>query len=369
MDVMQSKVVKSLSCHEIELKLSEAKLKQKGKTGQAAWLSKGLKIEETQLEVRSFARSLGWQPTTSQKLDLVNRRRCLQKTIEAFTNTAMEFIEEDLVNSIYDQDSVITDDLDPQDGDKGEPGAPSISKADPGGQVLPFPSQIPEEFLSLLAMEHRASIIALREKELDIRKGHAEDCLETVRGAVIQLSWQFKNRVWPAEGITQKTRAWEGANILEKVCTLQRRLYNRNCQVLYTLGPRTELELLTADSGQSSDRLSWLWSNTRLSPNTADDDLYSTEFLRLNWLCARAQKNRWAEELELTKHEMEWTIRFYMYMATTWQSHQDSATQLSSGHRAYAEKQIDMWNELGHVSEAMFKHLNTAFTSTWNLVW
>ncbi|KAF8873408.1 hypothetical protein CPB84DRAFT_1665355, partial [Gymnopilus junonius] len=70
-----------------------------------------------------------------------------------------------------------------------------------------------------------------------------------------------------------------------------------------------------------------------------------------------AQKNRWAEELELTKHEMEWTVRFYMYMATTWQSHWDSTTQLSSGHHAYAEKQIDMWNELGHVSEAMFKHL------------
>ncbi|KAF8868310.1 hypothetical protein CPB84DRAFT_1756485 [Gymnopilus junonius] len=165
------------------------------------------------------------QPTTSQKLDLVNHRRHLQKTIEAFTNTAMEFIEEDLVNSIYNQDSVITDDLDPQDGDKGEPGALSISKADPNGQVLPFPSQILDKFLSLLAMEHRASIIALREKELDICKGHAEDCLETVQGAMIQLSWQFKNKVWPAEGIAQKTRAWEGANILEKVCTLQRRLY------------------------------------------------------------------------------------------------------------------------------------------------
>ncbi|KAF8899534.1 hypothetical protein CPB84DRAFT_1747881 [Gymnopilus junonius] len=128
----------------------------------------------------------------------------------------MEFIEEDLVNSIYDQDSVITDDLDPQDGDKCKPGAPLISKVDPDGQVLPFPSQIPDEFLSLLAMEHRASIIALREKELDICKGHAKDCLETVWGAVIQLSWQFKNKVQPAEGIAQKTRAWEGANIWKK---------------------------------------------------------------------------------------------------------------------------------------------------------
>ncbi|KAF8875479.1 hypothetical protein CPB84DRAFT_1668450, partial [Gymnopilus junonius] len=69
----------------------------------------------------------------------------------------------------------------------------------------------------------------------------------------------------------------------------------------------------------------------------------------LNWLHAQAQKNRWAEELELTKHEMEWTIRFYMYMATTWQT--------IIRHHAYAEKQIDMWNELGHVLEAMFKHL------------
>ncbi|KAF8868309.1 hypothetical protein CPB84DRAFT_1696767 [Gymnopilus junonius] len=122
-------------------------------------------------------------------------------------------------------------------------------------------------------------------------------------------------------------------------------------ELQYPLLTKDDCQVSTAvsapnSSRQSSDQLSWLWSNTCLSPNTADMTSI-LQILHLNWLHARAQKNRWAEELELTKHEMEWTVRFYMYMATTWQSRRDSATQLSSGHCAYAEKQIICGMSLG----------------------
>lgn len=45
---------KALSRREIELKLSEDELLHPGKTGQAAWLSKGLKIEEAQYVVNEY---------------------------------------------------------------------------------------------------------------------------------------------------------------------------------------------------------------------------------------------------------------------------------------------------------------------------
>ena len=71
----------------------------------------------------------------------------------------------------------------------------------------------------------------------------------------------------------------------------------------------------------------------------------------LNWLHAQAQNNQWAEELNLTKREMQWTILWYVHMAEKWSAHWDSAANLSLGHQCYAEKQIAMWNELRQVME------------------
>ena len=89
---------------------------------------------------------------------------------------------------------------------------------------------------------------------------------------------------------------------------------------------------------------------------------------RVNWLRARAQRNRWAEEVNLTKHEMQWTVRWYVHMATKWKARRDAAADLSRGHVAYAEKQIAMWNELGRVSDLMFTNSNSHHTSVWQLV-
>ncbi|KAF8957920.1 hypothetical protein BDZ97DRAFT_1591460, partial [Flammula alnicola] len=77
---------------------------------------------------------------------------------------------------------------------------------------------------------------------------------------------------------------------------------------------------------------------------------------RVNWLRARAQNNRWAEELNLTKHEMQWTVRWYVHMAEKWKARRDPEVEVSRGHRAYAEKQMAMWNELGRVSEVIFSN-------------
>lgn len=65
---------------------------------------------------------------------------------------------------------------------------------------------------------------------------------------------------------------------------------------------------------------------------------------------------------------MEWTVRFYMHMAGKWQARRDTENQISLGHRAYAEKQIAMWNELGRVAETTFTRINDNFIPTWHLV-
>lgn len=244
------------------------------------------------LELRAFARLLGRHPTTAQRLDLVGRRRRLRKTIEAFTRTAVEFMDEDVVNSIYEEDNVVVDEIDPEDRVEDQAGL--ITGADPDGQLLPFPSSIPGDYLAHLTREQRDIIKSLRGKELEIRQGHAEDCLESVRGAVIQLSWQFKNKVRGATGIAQKTKSWDGVNLLKGVLKLQRHLYNLNRNIMFSFGDRTILEpkypyLSQGDCrtsttitdpnapGQSSARLAWIWSSGRIAPDGSEDSAYYVE--------------------------------------------------------------------------------------------
>ena len=65
---------------------------------------------------------------------------------------------------------------------------------------------------------------------------------------------------------------------------------------------------------------------------------------------------------------MEWTIRWYVHMADKWKSRQDAVGDTFRGRRAYAEKQISMWNELGRVSEVMFLTVNSNHLPVWRLV-
>ena len=64
--------------------------------------------------------------------------------------------------------------------------------------------------------------------------------------------------------------------------------------------------------------------------------------------------HRWTEELRLTKYEMQWTVRYFVYQALVWRNRRELMNNLS-GHRTYAEEQMTMWNELAHVTEASFQ--------------
>ncbi len=94
-----------------------------------------------------------------------------------------------------------------------------------------------------------------------------------------------------------------------------------------------------------------------------------TSVFRVHWLRARAQRGRWAEELVLVKNEMKWTVNFYMYMAETWQQRRDtfgatpSTDRITRGSRAFAERQLSIWNNLGEVSERAFRNVDADFES------
>ena len=162
-----------------------------------------------------MCQNLGSTPTTAQHLDLVKRRLRLRRHLDTFIQKARDFLGIELVEEfLFKQTTGIIDD-DTEDTDQfGIPlPAPTGSLADPENQPLPFPSIITETMFNEFSIEDQKRITHLKKKELEIRIGHAEDCLELVRSAVIQSSWLYKNGVWVTEG-AMNSRATTRANIV-----------------------------------------------------------------------------------------------------------------------------------------------------------
>jgi len=83
---------------------------------------------------------------------------------------------------------------------------------------------------------------------------------------------------------------------------------------------------------------------------------------------ARAQKNRWEEELPRTEKEMEWSTRYFMYQRDMWYARrirvglQDAPP---TGHTAYCEEMIFRWEEFARLADTQYRLANTDFPPTW----
>ena len=64
---------------------------------------------------------------------------------------------------------------------------------------------------------------------------------------------------------------------------------------------------------------------------------------RVNWLHAKARKERWQEEMELVVSEMSWTVNCFKYHEGGWEKRAKEAKGL--GETAYAWKQKSMWEK------------------------
>ena len=89
------------------------------------------------------------------------------------------------------------------------------------------------------------------------------------------------------------------------------------------------------------------------------DDILISLVQRVHWLRARAQKNRWQEELLLLKHEMEWTTRYFLHRSQEWASRSEIGTR--PGPKAYAARQSSQWRRLACDAERIFRVVNVDY--------
>jgi hypothetical protein len=83
---------------------------------------------------------------------------------------------------------------------------------------------------------------------------------------------------------------------------------------------------------------------------------------------ARAQKNRWEEELPRSEHEMLWTTLYFMHQRDKWYSRLVTLRKTLErgwGHEAYCEKMIFRWEELSRLAEIQYRVANPNFPATW----
>ena len=93
--------------------------------------------------------------------------------------------------------------------------------------------------------------------------------------------------------------------------------------------------------------------------------LTSTSFLdifvvqRVHWLQARGQKEQWNEEVILVRHEMEWTVQYFLHNRDVWEEQRKSS--LHPGPALYAAHKASMWNYMALDANQTFSQQNSMY--------
>ncbi|KAG1722519.1 hypothetical protein EDB19DRAFT_1645755, partial [Suillus lakei] len=341
--------LKAPTMAEIRLQLTENEMSTNGRSGSVAWLIEGINIENAQDALRASIRQLPEHPTASQRTVIEEKRQNLMSQINKFDRTAM------VMTNVPQDDPELC--LKEADG----PNFPSIedpeedSILDLEGEV-DSPAEVAEVWMPSWAATDTVMddiIMALRQEELELRKGQANDCLEKLRQALGDRSVKIhSNKSIHHQGTRSKKELLKITLSINK----QARGYCYSRAAMQHLGadsdtlalyqPLKAQDLVVSKEvteenrhGQGSDRLTWFW---RI--NNAEDsqkNQWMNEFYHVNWLKAKAQYDRWSEELKLVQHEMFWTVSWFGTQEATWRSRADKS--IKDGHKAYAEKQASMW--------------------------
>lgn len=340
------------------------------------------------LELRTMVRRAGPNPSKADAVGISQKREGLMKRIEKFQQHAIRWLGTEAIDLMREVvpdpgEFTIPDGMDEED---------SPERADTVGPER-LPLFMPSTMTTLNGTP--PEIVHLAEKELEMRKGRANDALHSLRVQLGKKSFHFRERLRPAVGKVQKTRAWAAIQAVNAEISQSARVYAFNRTAMIDLGigeaqlTTTYRDLQASDlitstailqpnlPGQSTQRLSWIWTQHLSS---ADDDTHLSEcklsrpllrqtnnmtmhsVYRVHWLRSRAQLLRWEEEQNLTMHEMVWSTGYFMYQVTRWSTWKQetlaaAAAAAAPGKLAYAEKQMHRWRMLALNADAHYVKL------------
>jgi hypothetical protein len=263
------------------------------------------------------------------------------------------------------------------------------------GEAPPDPGVLPPErrLLHLPSSHTTTTNQPFRQAELTLRIKQATRYLTALRDAIAQKSFQYSHvmQAAPSKGARTRTRSVI-LNISDRIEQYSR-VYCRARAAMVRLGAdeRTlnKFKLLVKenvrsssailkpnDTGSTALRLSWIWETGPRISGSAPDTLREckpflqqilflidfSEVQRVHWIRARAQKNRWAEELLLVKYEMQWTTKSFLHKAREWQDKFDEPNT-DPGPKAYAARQSAQWRYIALDADRLFRLVNSEYRS------
>ncbi|KAH8070292.1 hypothetical protein BXZ70DRAFT_1013340 [Cristinia sonorae] len=328
--------------------------------GQTDWLSEGISIQEAQLSLAFDIRKAGRKPTKEEALTFANRRNRLANRIDAFQGLAEQYLpgEDEVHNTVVA--AGLLDESDDEGVGRADNEADGraatlqdVTDVQPEHRPIHLPSTIESQQLS-------PSLIELRAREMELRKGQANDKLRDIRLGVAHRSFLFRTSLRHAHNYAGTTRAHRQVQNVGGSISRQRQIYNLARRSMLRLAvDEAEITSLAiyrpllhsdvrADTtaidfnqpGSRNTALSWIWS----VGETSDSPAELIEVGRVNFLRAWCRRNRWEEEVTLLQKEADWVRRFFRHQKKTWEHRAGAASH--PGYRGYAQSRARTWQEL-----------------------
>ncbi|KAJ3543837.1 hypothetical protein NMY22_g2997 [Coprinellus aureogranulatus] len=332
MDIYSSIIEAPPTVAEISLEIQEedgGKLK-----GLAGWLELGIEIERTQIRGRLF--KLPALPSPKDRVNLRNLEDRVCTKLPRLYETAKTLFR-----------GIDFDDLEFEN-----------KKTGVFSQPVPLPSRIKAPLPPSLS---RAAA-----QELRLREAQANDALAGIRKGISQKSQIYKHSVRGEDTKKRKLRGHKNAKAAQREIHRHVKVYesavgalralNASAAVMGQFLPieKKDLEPIPYISepnarGSSKVHTAWFWRSRRGDAV----DSYTDDADRVTWLRDKARRDRWREEVEILRSEMDWSINYFRTKARHWRELGKSYS--GPGKEEYAHSRAEFWQHLESAAQAAFE--------------
>ncbi|KAI6039496.1 hypothetical protein EDC04DRAFT_2568368, partial [Pisolithus marmoratus] len=364
LDIYLLKGDKAPSFQEVWLQLMKNPKSPSGNVGSVAWLAEGISIEDSH------------PMSTRQEVKISEKRQRLSSRIEKFHSNSQAFckgLDIDLGAFTPQDDPAFCgsdeeehEDREFWDDDEGDWEAPEEEVEGLASELMSIwmPSSIGAAKLTELGLHD------LLKEERELRIGQANDCLDQLRTDLGNMAMLYQQNFRTANSTREGTRTKKEIQKVVARVNKHVRSYQRARQAILRLDPDGNMaekyqETLPEDLavskevteenrfGQGTSKLAWFWviDGEKSQLNVEVGGLME-EFYRINWLKARARRDRWKEEVSLVRHEMLWTGLWFEYHKKMWEQRALQSTE--PGTEAYANKQMGLWSDFASKARLMF---------------
>jgi len=232
---------------------------------------------------------IGKRPSADEVASFGKQRDNLVKSLAKFNTDSRKYLGDDTFDECIGWEVLSTEEYE-EVWDPTDPPELIPNQTRPECSVIALPSAIPKD------SSHRPLVARLLQREFELRKGHANDALESIRKSIGQEAFQYKKILRPAHDKIHQTRARKSIQAVHRGLVLQSRIYSRTQKAILNIGLEpimvsTTYQVLTKDDIQVSpairdpnvsgstrlQRLSWIWTTHQGIGELGPNDNHLTE--------------------------------------------------------------------------------------------